>query len=300
MNITEPGKITDRITLLGRHESCLQLVDGGDEAVLLGGSMSYVAPEVTEQIEALGIDEQKIKRLVILHSHFDHCGLIPYLKRRWPWATITGSARARELLARPRVSQTIGFMNQAAASRFEREQVVKELDAAFTRIDVEETVGDGDTISCGEVALEVIEVPGHSSCAIAVYLPDEKALFASDAAGVSTGEFFLSAGNSNYDRYQQSLEKMAAYDVEIVAREHFGVSTGAEGRGYLARSIEEAKRSRARLEEAYRQTGNKSKATDAIVDDLMATAPDNFLAREVITMVVGQMMKFIARQIDGE
>ena len=38
MIITEPGKVSDTITLLGRPESCVSLVDGGNELALLGGS----------------------------------------------------------------------------------------------------------------------------------------------------------------------------------------------------------------------------------------------------------------------
>ena len=94
MIITEPGKITDRITFLGRRECCVYAVDGGEEIIWLGGGMSYVIPDVLQQIEDFGIDEKRIKRMVILHSHYDNCGLIPYFKRRWPWARVVASAVA--------------------------------------------------------------------------------------------------------------------------------------------------------------------------------------------------------------
>ena len=94
MVITKPGKVTERITLLGRLESCVYIVDGGTESVLIGVSMTYVVPDILQQIAEFGIDEAKINRLVILHSHFDHCGAIPHLMKRWPWATVTASARA--------------------------------------------------------------------------------------------------------------------------------------------------------------------------------------------------------------
>ena len=82
-----PGKITERIWLVGRRESCAYLVGDGSEYALLGGAMAYVAPDVLEQLADFSIDETKIRRIVILHSHFDHCGMVPFLKRRWPWVT---------------------------------------------------------------------------------------------------------------------------------------------------------------------------------------------------------------------
>ena len=141
MLISEPGKVTERITFLGRYESCVYVVDGGDESVLIGGGMSYVVPDILKQIEDFNIDERKIKRLIILHSHFDHCGIIPYLKKLWPWTRVTASARAKQLLSDPKVSETIAVLNQAALARSRREEQAEELGFAFTEIKVEETVG---------------------------------------------------------------------------------------------------------------------------------------------------------------
>lgn len=295
MHITEPGRVTDRIILLGRLESCLQLVDGGSELALLGGSMAYVSPEVVEQIERFEIDERKITRLIILHAHFDHCGLIPFLKRRWPWATVTASRRAKELLDTPKVSQTIAFLNQAASAKTDRIETVKTLGAEFTSIDVEETVGEEDRLNCGEATLEFLEVPGHSSCSIACTLPEERALFASDAAGIGYGDFFLSTGNSNFELYQQSLDRLAALDIEVLVREHYGIRTGDDARRELKRAVEDAVKTRDLLEATFRRTGDVAQSTEEIVDVLYENAPHGFMAREVISMVVGQMVKYIAR-----
>ena len=92
--ITEPGKITERITFLGRFDSCVYVVDGGDESALIGGGLSCLVPDILGQLKAFDIEEEKIKKLLILHAHFDHCGIIPYFKKRWPWAKIIASARA--------------------------------------------------------------------------------------------------------------------------------------------------------------------------------------------------------------
>jgi glyoxylase-like metal-dependent hydrolase (beta-lactamase superfamily II) len=297
MHITKPGKATDRIVLLGRLESCLQLVDGGSEFALLGGSMAYVGPEVVEQLEQLEIDEQKIKRLIILHAHFDHCGLIPFLKRRWPWATVTASHRAKTLLATPKVSQTIAFLNEAAAARADRTEAVKNLDAGFTSIEVEETVGDGDVLQCGEATLEFLEVPGHSSCSNACFLPEEKALFASDAAGISYEGFFLSSGNSNFDLYQKSLDRLAALDVEVLVREHYGIHIGDDARRELTKAVEDAVRTRELLVTTFQKTGDVSQCTEEVVDILYANAPGGFMPREIIAMVVGQMVKYVAKTL---
>jgi glyoxylase-like metal-dependent hydrolase (beta-lactamase superfamily II) len=293
-------QVTPRITRLGRRESCIYLVDGGTESAVIEGGMAYVAPDIIRQVEKLGVDETKIKRLIILHSHFDHCGLIPFLKRRWPWATVAASGRARQLLSDPKVTERIVDLNRAMTSRARLEDEAERLGSAFTRVDVEETLKDGDVISCGDLTLQVIEVPGHSSCSIAIYIPEEKALFVSDAAGVRRGEFYLPTGNSNYDLFQASLEKMAGYDVDVVLPGHYGTAVGQTARAYLSKAIEDARLWRTILESSYLETHDVEKSTEELVRVIMEKAPMYFLSKDIYTTIIGQTMKFIAKSMEDQ
>ena len=118
MNISAPGKITDRITLLGRTESNIYLVEGRKESAVLGGGMAYIAPDVHRQLNDFGVDERKITHIIIHHAHFDHVGLVPCLRRRWPWAAVHASARAGELLSAPKVVDSVIAYNQALLRQY--------------------------------------------------------------------------------------------------------------------------------------------------------------------------------------
>jgi glyoxylase-like metal-dependent hydrolase (beta-lactamase superfamily II) len=293
-------RVTPRITRLGRRESCIYLVDGGTESVVIEGGMAYVAPYIIQQIEELGIDETRIQRLIVLHSHFDHCGLIPFLKRRWPWATVAASERARQLLSDPKVTQRIVDLNKAMTSRARLDEEAERLGSAFTRADVEETLKDRDVIPCGDLTLQVIEVPGHSSCSIAIYIPEEKALFVSDAAGVRHRDFFLPTGNSNYDLYQASLEKLAQYDVDVILPGHYGAAVGEVARMYIPKAIEDSKACRTMLESSYRRTRDVERSTEELVRAFMEKAPMYFLSKDIYTTIIGQMMTFIAKSMEDQ
>jgi glyoxylase-like metal-dependent hydrolase (beta-lactamase superfamily II) len=299
MQRTEPGKVTDRILLLGKRESCLYLVDGGRESVVIGGGMAYIAPDLIKQVEAFSVDERKIRRLIILHSHFDHCGLAPFMKKKWPWVIVSASQRAKELLADRRVSESIGNMNRMAMVRAGLEERAGETGFGFTTIEVEEILREGDRVLCGDLNLDVIEVPGHSSCSIALYLREEKALFASDAAGVRYGDYYMAAGNSNFDLFQQSLEKMSRFEVEVLLGEHFGALDGEEGRGYLQKAITEARKTRNLIEESYCRTGDVEKSTEEVTQAFLSGAPKDFLPPEVLSLVAGQMVRYIAKTMGG-
>ncbi len=290
-----PGKISDRIWMVGRKEACAYIVGEKDEYILLGGAMAYVVPDVLVQLDQFGIAPRSIRRMVILHSHFDHCGMVPALKRLWPWATVTASLKSRELLQKPKVVDSIAMLNQVMLEKNGMTEDRPPMDLSFSAIDVESVVDEGDVLTCSDLSLEVLDVPGHSSCSIAIYIPEEKALFASDAGGVPFGDKIFTAANANFDLYQQSLEKMAAKDVHIHLAEHYGARSGVEGNRFLRDAIAAAAETRRDLEATYAATGDAAQTTAVLTDKIMAEAPPDFLPREVVAIVAGQMVNFIAK-----
>ena len=297
MIFEKPGYVTDRILMLGRKESCVYLLMGEHGYALLGGGMAHIVPEILAQLQTYQIDEHKIQRIIILHSHFDHCGIVSFFKRRWPWATVTASARAKDLLSMPKAIDTIDRLNHMLFKKYGREKETKALGLSFTGIEVEDVVTDDDILTCGDLTMDVIEVPGHSSCSIAVYVPQQKALFASDAGGIPYGKRIFTAANSNFDKYMESLEKMASYDIDVLLAEHFGARAGKDAKEYLAKSIISARQTRSMMEAAYIKTRDEKKTTKEVTELLMADAPEEFLPKEVISLVVGQMIHYLAKQI---
>ncbi len=294
MIIEESGYVTERILLLGRRESCIYLLKGENEYAILGGGMAYVVPDLIRQLGEYEIDESRIKRIIILHSHFDHCGIVPFFKKRWPQVNVTASARAKELLATKKVIDNIEFLNQVLLMKNGIEDKATELDLSFTGVDVEEVVKDKDILSCDNLSMEIIEVPGHSSCSIAVYVREEKAMFASDACGVPFGDQVFTAANSNFDKYVESLDKMARYETDIYLAEHYGARTGKDGRAFMQKSMVSAKETRKILEESIARTKDVKKSTKEITEMLTKNASAGFIPKEVISLVTEQMLRYIS------
>lgn len=294
MRIARPGWITDRILLLGKEESNIYLLKGS-EYTIVGGGMITIVPDVLEQLAFYGIEETKITRLLILHTHFDHCGIASFFAKKWPRIKIVASKRGREMLSDPKVVASIALLSQAAIVQAGMEQKAEELGLAFDGVEVQETVDGGDRVNWGGIELEIIDARGHSSDSIAAYMPSEKALFASDAGGIPFGDEVFAAGNSNFSQYQETLERFRQYDVNIHLAEHYGAFTGEDAKRFIPRSIEAAKETRCLMEESFARTGNVQKSTEELTDLIMSRAPDYFLPREVMAMVIGQMMRYIAK-----
>ncbi len=298
MNITTPGKITDHIYLLGRPESCLYLLDGGNECWFVGGAMAYVVPDISQQIDNLSIDGKRITRIIILHAHFDHCGAVPYLKRRWPEAAITSSPRAKDLLSDPSIFASVKKMNNAALADRQLEQSAKAHGFYFDEFKVEKTIAQGDQLNCGSLDVSVLDVPGHSSCSIALYLPSEKALFASDAVGIKYKGVFQPTPNANFDMYQKSLQKLRRYEVKSLLLEHFGAFMGEEAETFISNAIASAAETRRLLEETYLRTRDVERCTKEITEIFLSRDTDAFLPDEIRAIVAGQMVRYIAKVIE--
>jgi glyoxylase-like metal-dependent hydrolase (beta-lactamase superfamily II) len=262
--------------------------------------MVTTGPEVERQIGELGVDPQRIGSIIVQHSHFDHCGAVPYLRRQWPWLEVLASQPAEKILQKDKVIQAVQSMNEVLLQREGRQELAREPGFCFEGIRVDRALADGDRVECGDLFLEVMEAPGHSSCSLVLYEPWQQALFTSDSAGIPMGEDVFTAANSDFDRYQESLRRMAQYPVNAVLPEHFGARTGAEARAYLDASLASADSTRQLLEQAYRDNPDVDACSKEVADRLMRHMPDDFLPGEIISMVVGQMVKYIARQHQDE
>jgi 2-aminobenzoylacetyl-CoA thioesterase len=245
MRYLTPQTIHPRIEYLGRQEMNVYLLKGKEYMIIEGG-MSYIVPDLLRQFRERGIDISRITRLLILHSHFDHCGIAPFFKRKIPGLRIIGSGRSQELYRKEKVIQFIRDRNREMIQALKMEKEAEELGLEFDRMAVDEAVGEGDAIDLGEgVEVRIIEMPGHSSCSIAAYLPSLKALFPSDAGGIpGEGEEIFASGNEDFILYQKSLEKLRPLEVEIICLARNGAFTGPDARAYLARSIKGAEEMR--------------------------------------------------------
>jgi len=245
MRIRVPQRIHERIEYLGKPEMCVYLLKG-NESMIIEGGMSYIVPTMLKQFQERNIDPSKISRLLILHSHFDHCGIVPFFKRMLPQLKVVGSKRSQELFHKEKVVQFIRDRNREMIKFLRMDQEAAKLGLDFEQIAVEEVVREGDVIDLGEgVEVRIIEMPGHSSCSIAAYVESLKALFPSDSGGIpGEGEEIFPSGNEDFILYQKSLEKLLPLKVEILGAARNGALVGKEAGEFIPRSIEAAERMR--------------------------------------------------------
>ncbi|MEI9477071.1 MAG: MBL fold metallo-hydrolase [Deltaproteobacteria bacterium] len=300
MRIRHPGKVCERLWYLGREESGVYLLEGRDGFLMLNGGMSYIVPDLLPQFEEFGIDEGRITKLLILHSHFDHVGIVPFLKRRHPHMEVYASGRAWEILHKPKAMKTIDDFSRSVARRMEREEVYSIYDLEWQNDLTGKTVREGDRIDLGGVGVTILEIPGHSSCTLAAYVPELKALFPSDGSGVPFKGIIIPSGNSNYTQFQKNLERLNTLEVDYLCADHYGYVTGEEARDFNLRTIEAARQHRGLMEETYRSTRDIDVAAKKLTTSFFAQNPDYFLSPDIFLDVYRQMLRHIANVMEGK
>ncbi len=294
------GRIGDRLWYLGRKESGVYLLEGDACTLIVSGGMSYLAPVVRDQLNAFGIDEKRIQKLLILHSHFDHVGLVPFFRRRYPDLQVYASVRAWQILQMPKGIETINASGRLIAERMGLTGGLEGYDLEWREDVAGRVVSEGATIELGGLTVQILETPGHSSCSISAYVPEIRTLFPSDGGGIPYGETILPSGNSNYTKYQESLERLQAFKVDRLCADHYGYVTGRDAETYLGRSREAAREYRAMVESIYRRTGSVDATVEELVKERFACCPDFIIGPEIYAGVCRQTVRHIAGAMHGK
>ena len=254
--------------------------------------MSYILPDLLRQINDFGISAGKIEHIIILHSHFDHVGIVPFLKRRWPRVKIYASARAWQVLSNPKAVSIINDYTLKVCRRVRgNTDDLSLLDWQWQHDVQGEELGEGSLIDLGNRHIEIHETPGHSSCSISAYVPQFKALFPSDAVAIPYHDEYVIAAGSSFPQYRQSLDKLSGLNIEILCADHYGYVRGDEANHYIARSREATQQMIDRLRLVLRQEGSAERAAGKLVKHHFDQRPDYFVDPDILLVTYTRMLK---------
>lgn len=127
-----------------------------------------------------------LKGIVVTHRHPPHWGNAPAIRRACGDAPIIASVAEKA-----------------------------EIEARMANAGVDRTVRDGDTLSLGDLTLEFLDAPGHTSGSLAVYVRETRALFTGDNV-MGSGTSVINPGEGAISRYLQTLEKFLRYDPAVI------------------------------------------------------------------------------------
>ncbi len=207
----------------------------GDDGMIIEGGTRATSTIIVEQIEELGIEPERIKYLTLTHSHPDHIGAIPHLKKLWPHLKIVASPVAQKILNRLSEREealkeflwTDRSIAEILVSKGEIAELPPEPDN-YT-FGVEMVVQEGDRIDLGSgIVWTIYDTPGHSSCHISLHDEKKGTLVIGDATGLYDPEKDMFWPNyfESLEIYCNSIRKLSTLSAQRGILSHNGVIEG--------------------------------------------------------------------------
>jgi flavorubredoxin len=182
------------------------LIEGSEKTVLLDSVDPAMADELLGQLEGV----TKIDYIISHHAEQDHSGTIPQVLEKYPAAKLISTHRAKGMLI----------------------DLLRIPDESFI------TVEDGEILSLGDKTLKFIHTPWvHWPETMVTYLEEDRILFSCDFFGshIAATDLYVTDEGRVYEaakRYfaeimmpfrnviEKNLEKLASYDIEMIAPSH--------------------------------------------------------------------------------
>jgi len=186
------------------------------------GDLSIIDPGLTGKgkykINAMldgGIDLSSVKRIILTHSHFDHIGCLPEIKKFVPQAELWVHENEAQPLEDGDDKIVYGmemFKNMCIAQY--------NIASDAFRFQVDKKLKGGENLNIGDMKWEVLFIPGHSPGSIGLYNKSKKVLIPGDVvySDYAIGRFDLYGANSS--DLKESLFRLATLEVDILLPGH--------------------------------------------------------------------------------
>jgi hydroxyacylglutathione hydrolase len=196
----------------------LSVIDAG-----LMGKGRYKIDSILKE----GIKRSNIKRVIMTHTHLDHIGCLAEIRKEIPHAELWVHKSEAEPLEQGD-ERTVWGMDM-----FQRMcQAQYGIKPGSFKFRVDRMLEGGETLNIGDMAWEVLHIPGHSQGSIGLYYRPEKILIPGDVvyADYAIGRFDLHGASGT--RHRDSLLSLAELEVDILLPGHNRIMENVEP-GYI-------------------------------------------------------------------
>ena len=232
-------QVTERLYLVGsgangfdltdRADCHVYLVDGGSELALIDAGAGVNDSLLMRRLERLPVDIDRIRHLFITHAHADHAG---------------GAAGMRDALGvavtcSPEVAGILRDGDEARASvDVGKSQGTYAVDYTYRATAVDVEVSDGQRIRVGDVVIEILSTPGHSTGHLCYLVHD------GDRTDLFTGDTLLFGGqiilqdtwDCDLRAHIESLRRLAEHRFDGLYPGHLAFSV-ANGERHLRTAL---------------------------------------------------------------
>lgn len=196
------------------------LIDCGEGAIMIDSGAGVDLELMDAALRSHGIDYGDVKKLILTHSHADHACGAAHVKKRGGCEVFAPEKEAEFVMSREKIPQLphkSGYYPEGYAYA-----VCPDVRA----------VGEGETISVGNVTLTCLMVPGHCLQPMMLHgkIDGRDCLFSGDALFPDGKILLQSIPDACIFDYWMALQKVRKYNIDSFFPGHGGCSIERGGR----------------------------------------------------------------------
>lgn len=199
------------------------LICGSEKTVLYDCGMAYCADVMLDNLirQLVKLGRKTLDMVILSHSHYDHIGALPYVRKAFPRVTVCGSRHCAEILTKPSAHVLMKQLGENARDLY--------IPGSTRQIPVEglwvdRILEDGDTISLGSEWITAYETKGHTDCSMTYLLQPHSLMFTSESTGIiEGGEQIHTPVLKDFDQALASADKCRKLQPLHLCLPHFGL-----------------------------------------------------------------------------
>ena len=231
------GRINEYLSVAGNAIYPSYVVRGSKKSMMIDAGINLFGPLYAKSLDEILGGRERLDYLFVTHSHYDHLGAMPYLRRTIPGVRTGGHERVAGLLKKESVLEQMTRLSEIQRPLFG--QFTGGEDVRLEPVELDHILREGDVFDLGGLTCKVYEVPGHTRDSLAFHFPETGMLFPGESIGYvedSPEGGVLVEFLSSYDDYLASLEKMITLKPKLFGMGHAWIYTGDDAADFLERS----------------------------------------------------------------
>lgn len=196
------------------------LILGRERTALLDCGMAYCGSRMVENLKK-ELAGRKLDYVLLSHSHYDHIGALPYVKKAYPQAVTLGAEHARDVFLRPGARKLMKELGENARDEYEPGSLAE---IPTEGLAVDRIIREGEQIPLGKRGFLVLETKGHTDCSLSFLLEPDSILFTSESTGILERlDYIHTPILKSYEDAMAAFEKCRNCGAEHIVLPHFGL-----------------------------------------------------------------------------